>query len=89
MLRYTDSLASAANEYNLARTSCSEWSLSLHHKDVVAPCTAPDALVTMLAVQKAAFEEANVAQFFWGWRMPMGGSHEAAWSMKYILSSVH
>ena len=89
MLKFTSTLSKAAAQYSLARIACSEWSLSLHHKDHVAPCTAPNALDIMLNVQKAAFDEANVGQFFWGWRMPMGGAHEATWSMKYILSSVH
>ena len=89
MLSFTAALSSAAAEYSLARIACSEWSLSLHHKDHVAPCTAPNALEVMLNVQRAAFAEAGVAHFFWGWRMPMGGAHEATWSMKYTLSGVH
>lgn len=30
-----------------------------------------------------------VARFFWTWRMPFGGTHEAGWSLKHFLTGLH
>ena len=40
---------------DLLNVACSEWALSLHHKDHVLPCTAPHALEIMFDEQRAAF----------------------------------
>ena len=37
----------------------------------------------------AAASQGLHATFFWTWRMPYGGSHEAAWSLKHYLTGLH
>ena len=86
---FTSAMQAAARAHDIARIACSEWSLSLHHKDHVAPCAAPNALGVMYETQVAAFAAADMAQFFWGWRMPQGGCHEPMWSLKYHLTGMH
>jgi len=89
MQQFTGEMQAAAAAHGIARIACSEWSLSLHHKDHVAPCAAPNALDVMYRTQVAAFAAADMAQFFWGWRMPQGGCHEAKWSLKFHLTGMH
>jgi hypothetical protein len=89
MANFTQHMRASADLHGLAGVSCSEWSLSTHHRDRVQPCAAPSALKIMYREQVAAFETANMAQFFWGWRMPMGGIHEAKWSLKFHLTGAH
>ena len=74
---------------DLLNVACSEWALSLHHKDHVLPCTAPHALEIMFDEQRAAFKRAAVSDMMWGWRMPQGGTHERMWSLKYHLLGKH
>jgi hypothetical protein len=89
MATFTGAMRDAASKYNIANVACSEWSLSLHHKDHITPCTAPSSLNLMHDIQVKAFEDAGMAQFFWGWRMPYGGTHEPLWSLKYHLTGLH
>jgi hypothetical protein len=87
---FTAKLHAVAGANNLTGgVACSEWSLSVHHKDYVSPCTAPNALDVMYDQQVAAFKRAAVSQFMWGWRMPQGGIHEAKWSLKLHLTGKH
>ena len=89
MANFIGSLRAAARSNNLRKVACSEWSLSLHHKDWIAPCTAADPLTVMHDTQLGRFATAGVANFFWGWRMPNGGVHEDKWSLKYHLTGMH
>jgi len=89
MANFTGAMREAASNYEIANIACSEWSLSLHHKDHIHPCTAPSSLKLMHDIQVKAFEDAGMGQFFWGWRMPYGGTHEAMWSLKYHVTGLH
>merc|ERR1712048_1152877 len=51
MATFTGAMRDAASKYSIANIACSEWSLSLHHKDHVAPCTAPSSLNLMHDIQ--------------------------------------
>jgi hypothetical protein len=62
---------------------------SLHHKDHILPCTAPNALKIMYDEQISGFQRAGVSNFFWGWKMPQGGTHEPMWSLKLHLLGQH
>ena len=89
MQRFISSLKASATANSIANVACSEWSLSLHHTDTIAPCTAPHALAVMHDTQVRAFDSAAVSNFMWGWRMPQGGAHEAMWSLKFHLTGKH
>ena len=89
---WTQSVKGAAAKHGLTGgVACSEWSLSLHHTDYVAPCAlnVTAAMQVMHREQKAAFERADMGHFFWGWRMPYGGVHETKWSLKRFLTGKH
>merc|ERR1740121_3461121 len=89
MDNFTTALKEAASHYDIVNIACSEWSLSLHHKDHISPCKAPNILSIMHDIQLNSFKEANMGSFFWGWRMPTGGTHEAMWSLKYHYTGLH
>lgn len=89
MQKWTHDMLEQKDKYNIVNLACSEWSLSLHHKDHIKPCLAENSLDIMHDQQKAAFEEAGIGHFFWGWRMPTGGTHEPMWSLKYHYTGKH
>jgi aryl-phospho-beta-D-glucosidase BglC (GH1 family) len=89
MHNFTKDMHENAEKYDIVNLACSEWSLSLHHKDHINPCTAEHSLDLMHDLQKSAFEEAGIGHFFWGWRMPTGGTHEPMWSLKYHYTGLH
>lgn len=89
MTNFTGAMQDNAEKYDILNIACSEWSLSLHHKDHIAPCTAPNSLDIMHDLQVSAFEDAGMGHFFWGWRMPTGGTHEPMWSLKYHYTGLH
>eukprot|EP01065_Artemidia_motanka_P035653 TRINITY_DN43553_c0_g1_i1.p1 TRINITY_DN43553_c0_g1~~TRINITY_DN43553_c0_g1_i1.p1 ORF type:complete len:520 (+),score=145.98 TRINITY_DN43553_c0_g1_i1:58-1560(+) len=88
MRDWMHALSTAAADSGMANLACSEWSLSLHHRDYVQPCAVPEeaALKIMYDEQVSAFQNANFAQFIWGWRMPQGGVHEKKWSLKWHMT---
>lgn len=91
MATWLANVTATATAYSIANVACSEWALSLHHTDLVAPCALDEstAASVMYDEQVAAFSAASVSNFMWGWRMPQGGSHEAFWSMKLHLTGEH
>jgi hypothetical protein len=49
MTGFLSKIRTAATANHVELVACSEWALSLHHWDTVAPCTAPNALRIMCA----------------------------------------
>ena len=89
METWTRQFNAVKTKNGMVNAACSEWSLSLHHKDHILPCTAPHALDIMYDEQVAAFGRASISNMMWGWRMPQGGTHERMWSLKYHLLGKH
>jgi hypothetical protein len=57
-------------------------------------CRGDTLLCAMYESQEAGFDFDQdgfslVARFFWTWRMPFGGTHEAGWSLKHFLTGLH
>jgi hypothetical protein len=76
MHSFLTALKSAAQKHGLANVGCSEWSLSLHHTDTVAPCTAPNAIAIMYEEQVSAAHGHAGARL--GQMVPRGGLTTAA-----------
>jgi len=89
MDNWTKNMKATAKKYNIKNLASSEWSLSLHHKDHIHPCTAENPLDIMHDLQKQWYEDNGIGHFFWGWRMPTGGTHEPMWSLKYHYTGKH
>ena len=91
MTAWISNVTATASAYSIDNVACSEWALSLHHTDLIAPCALdqPTAVDVMYSAQKDAFAAAGMSNFMWGWRMPMGGAHEPFWSMKLHLTGQH
>merc|ERR1719450_53194 len=60
MQEYTKAMKAAAAKYDIQGLCCSEWALSMHHKDLILPCTAPDSLKLMHDLQVKAFTDAGM-----------------------------
>mmetsp|Transcript_15951 Transcript_15951/g.26731 ORF Transcript_15951/g.26731 Transcript_15951/m.26731 type:complete len:440 (-) Transcript_15951:290-1609(-) len=82
--------AAAASSHSnfLSNTSiplqgCSEFSLATYH-DSENACRGFNMLEMMYAAQADGFEAQGILDrsLFWTWKMPYGGSHEAAWSVQ-------
>lgn len=63
--------------------ACSEFSLATYHRSNNA-CRGPNMLDMMYGAQASGFESQNMLDrsMFWTWKMPYGGTHEAAWSLQ-------
>ncbi|GIQ81942.1 hypothetical protein KIPB_002989 [Kipferlia bialata] len=69
--------------------ACTEYSLATLNLSNTA-CRSKPILDEMYYNQLLGFEEQGLyASFFWTWRMPYGGTHEYAWSLKYYLGLGH
>ncbi|GMH95071.1 hypothetical protein TrST_g1564 [Triparma strigata] len=65
--------------------SCSEYSLATYDTSNDA-CRGQAVLNAMFQGQKDSFREQGLfGAFFWTWKMPYGGTHEDAWSLKKFL----
>lgn len=62
---------------------CSEFSLATYH-DSNNACRGLNMLEMMYSAQAEGFEAQGIndRSLFWTWKMPYGGSHEAAWSVQ-------
>ena len=80
--------ASSSHRNFLSNTSiplqgCSEFSLATYH-DSDNACRGLNMLQMMYAAQAEGFESQGINErsLFWTWKMPYGGTHEAAWSVQ-------
>ncbi|GMH88601.1 hypothetical protein TL16_g11200 [Triparma laevis f. inornata] len=65
--------------------SCSEYSLATYDTSEAA-CRGQSILDAMFLGQKKSFKDQGLfGAFFWTWKMPYGGAHENAWSLKKFL----
>ena len=70
---------------DVPQIACSEYSLATFCNSNDA-CRSKNILKLMYDSQHEGFENQGlVAAFFWTWKMPYGGSHEASWSFKHYL----
>ena len=76
----------AAKTYGVQNTACSEWSLATL-ADSSRMCSNREILDVMFQRQVQVYRSAEIQSFFWGWKMPHGGPHTKAWSLKDYLSS--
>ncbi|GMI21744.1 hypothetical protein TeGR_g221 [Tetraparma gracilis] len=77
------------SEGTVPMISCSEYSLATFENSNVA-CRGDTVLSAMFNAQKQSFEDQGLeAAWFWTWKMPYGGSHEYAWSLKHYLGLGH
>ena len=81
-------LTSAAAGAGVRHAAVSEWSLATFH-DSSAGCRGAAVLDAVYAAQASEFTASGVASFFWGWKMPSGGTHQRFWSMDHFQRQVH
>ena len=60
-----------------------EWSLATHH-DSAKGCDNPRVKEAVYRGQLRALNVTDTPSFFWGWKMPNAGKHEAFWSMDHF-----
>jgi hypothetical protein len=69
-------------------TFCSRSLATFENSNVA--CRGDTVLSAMFNAQKQSFEDQGLeAAWFWTWKMPYGGSHEYAWSLKHYLGLGH
>eukprot|EP00980_Cylindrotheca_fusiformis_P002820 scaffold672_cov126-Cylindrotheca_fusiformis.AAC.21 len=69
---------------SVARLASAEFSASTHHL-VRHSCLDVTTLLATYQKQVAAADAAGVDLFWWGWKMPHGGTFRRAWSFKHFL----
>jgi len=67
-----------------ARLVSGEFSASTHHS-VRHSCLDVTTLYASYTQQVQRAEEADVELYYWGWKMPYGGTFRRAWSFKHFL----
>ena len=72
----------AAERNGIEHTAVSEWSLATHH-DSREGCQETRVLETIRDAQASAFKQGGVESYFWGWKMPDGGTHQKFWSARF------
>lgn len=82
---WAGSLRAAAKTYGVQNLAVSEWSLATF-SDSSKSCSNREVLDIMYENQEQAYRGAGIQGFFWGWKMPHGGSHVKAWSLSNYLS---
>jgi len=82
---WAGSLRAAAHTYGVQNLAVSEWSLATF-SDSSKSCSNRAMLDIMYEHQEQAYRGAGIQGFFWGWKMPHGGSHAKAWSLSDYLS---
>jgi hypothetical protein len=82
---WAGSLRAAAQTYGVQNLAVSEWSLATF-SDSSKSCSNRAVLDVMYEHQEEAYRGAGIQGFFWGWKMPHGGSHAKAWSLSDYLS---
>ena len=75
----------AAQTYGVQNLAVSEWSLATF-SDSSRSCSNREVLDIMFEHQEQAYRGAGIQSFFWGWKMPHGGSHIKAWSLSDYLA---
>ena len=88
MYGFTGEIIKTGAEAGLMNYATSEWSLCTHRNDT-QDCAAADELSIMYDQQMDAYTWGGFANFFWGWKMPYGGWHEAKWSLKNYMTGKH
>jgi len=88
MYGFTGEIIKTGAEAGLMNYATSEWSLCTHRNDT-QDCAAADELSIMYEQQTDAYTLGGFANFFWGWKMPYGGWHEAKWSLKNYMTGKH
>ena len=78
-------LRESAKKFGVQHVAVSEWSLATFY-DSTRSCRDKEILDIMFERQEEAFRGAGIQSFFWGWKMPYGGSHVKAWSLKDYLT---
>lgn len=71
------------NNGSIPLQGCSEFSLATYH-DSDNACRGLNMLQMMYTAQAEGFEAQGIEErsMFWTWKMPYGGTHEAAWSVQ-------
>lgn len=86
--------AASSHKNFLSNTSiplqgCSEFSLATYH-DSNNGCRGLNMLEMMYSAQAEGFEAQGINErsLFWTWKMPYGGTHEAAWSVQSYFRKI-
>ena len=82
---WAGTLRAAAETYGVKNLAVSEWSLATF-SDSSRSCSNREVLDIMFEHQEQAYRGAGIQGFFWGWKMPHGGSHVKAWSLSDYLA---
>jgi hypothetical protein len=82
MANFTGNMVKYADMFDVRNVATSEWSLSFNNHDSRGCYSCRQ---SFYQAQVDAFKAAGMAQFFWGWKMPFGGVHEAYWSQQKLL----
>ena len=64
-----------------------EWSIASHH-DSARGCEDPEKREAIFKGHLKAFSKSNTPNYFWGWKMPSAGKHQAFWSMDSVQSAL-
>jgi len=64
-----------------------EWSIASHH-DSARGCEDPEKREAIFKGHLKAFSKSDTPNYFWGWKMPSAGKHEAFWSMDSVQSTL-
>lgn len=78
-------LRESAKKFGVQHVAVSEWSLATF-ADSSRSCRDKEILDIMFERQEEAFRGAGIQSFFWGWKMPYGGTHVKSWSLKDYLT---
>ena len=81
---WAGTLRAAARMYGVQNLAVSEWSLATF-SDSSRSCSNREVLDIMFEHQEQAYRGAGIQGYFWGWKMPHGGSHVKAWSLRDYL----
>jgi len=84
---WAGTLRAAATTYGVQHLAVSEWSLATF-SDSSRSCSNREVLDIMFEHQEQAYRGAGIQGYFWGWKMPHGGSHVKAWSLKDYLDGM-